>query len=150
MVSEDGKPVFIMDEKWLRDEPLLPSNQGAKVGATWKFLKLWGKWGFFFFFLDCPKPRGQQFLWRPDSLISRSVFTTESKTWSWPLDSNLFSSAVFRPRLKRTQHTSCSISFPFLPFSFTCSALRHRRRLLLLLLSSSSFFSASSFPTSLS
>jgi len=34
MLSEDGKPVVIMDEKWLRDEPLLPSNQGAKVGAT--------------------------------------------------------------------------------------------------------------------
>jgi hypothetical protein len=44
-----------MDEKWLRDEPLLPSNQGAKLGATWKFLKLWGKW----VFLDCPKSRGQ-------------------------------------------------------------------------------------------
>jgi hypothetical protein len=25
---------FIMDEKGLRDEPLLPSNQGAKLGAT--------------------------------------------------------------------------------------------------------------------
>jgi hypothetical protein len=50
---------FLLWMKKVRDEPLLPSNQGAKLGATWKFLKLWGNW---VFFLDCPKPRGQKFM----------------------------------------------------------------------------------------